>query len=91
MEKEVGINVVASGSSNATTANSSSVDKSSNDGSDGGEENVGEYEYTSPSPFTGEEQFTHATQDEGHGSRAAGVGIGAIGKTFEGRRRGQQM
>ena len=35
-------------------------------------------------------QFTHATQDEDHGSRATGVGIGAIGKTFEGRRRGQQ-
>ena len=49
-----------SGSSNATTADSSSVDKRSNDGSDGGGENVGQYEYNSQSslplsPFTGEE------------------------------------
>ena len=85
--------MVASGSSNTTATNSSSVDRSSNDGSDGGGKNVGEYEYNSPSPlplspFTGEKQFTHATQDEDHGSRAAGVGIGVIRKTFEG---GQQM
>ena len=50
LEEEVGVNVVASGSSNAT-ADSSSVDKSSNDGSDGGGGNVGEYEYNSPSPL----------------------------------------
>ena len=42
------------------------------------------------SPFTGEEQFIHATQDENHGSRDVGVGIGAIEKTFKGRRCGQQ-
>ena len=90
LEEEVGVNVVASDSSNATTVDSSSIDKSSNDESDGGGENVVEYEYNSPSPFIGEEQFTHATQDEDHGSRATGVGIGAIGKTFEGRRREQQ-
>ena len=34
LEKEVGVNVVASGSSNATTADSYSINKSSNDGSD---------------------------------------------------------
>ena len=43
------------------------------------------------SSFIGKEQFSHATQDENHGSRATGVGIGAIGKTFEGIRHGQQM
>ena len=48
LEEEVGVNVVASGSSNATTTYSSSVDKTSNDRSDGGGENVGEYEYNSP-------------------------------------------
>ena len=95
LEEEVGVNVVASVSSNATTIDLSFVDKSSNDRSDGGGENIGEYEYNSPSllplsPFTGEEQFTHTTQDEDHGSRAAGIGIGAIGKKFEERRRGQQ-
>ena len=83
----------ASGSSNLTTVYSSSVDKSSNDESDGGGENVGEYEYNSPSSlplstFIGEELFTHATQDEVHGSRVVSVRIGAIGKTFEGRSRG---
>ena len=39
------------------------------------------------SPFTGEDDFTHATQDEDHGSRRAGPGIGAIGKPYRGRQR----
>ena len=39
------------------------------------------------SPFTGEDDFTHATQDEDHGSRRAGSGIGAIGKPYRGRQR----
>ena len=39
------------------------------------------------SPFTGEDDFTHATQDEDHGSRRAGPGIGAVGKPYRGRRR----
>ena len=65
LEEEVGVNVVVSGSSNATV-DSPSIGKSSNDGSDGGGGNVGEYKYNSPSPlplspFTGEEQFTYAT------------------------------
>ena len=42
------------------------------------------------SQFTGEEQFTHVTQDEDHSSRAVGVGICAIEKTFKGIRHGQQ-
>ena len=39
------------------------------------------------SPFTGEDDFTHATQDEDHGSRRVGPGIGAIGKPYKGRQR----
>ena len=39
------------------------------------------------SPFTGEDDFTHATQDEDHGSMRAGPGIGAIGKPYRGRQR----
>ncbi|KAL6272184.1 hypothetical protein ACE6H2_022876 [Prunus campanulata] len=41
------------------------------------------------SPFTGEANFTHATQDEYHGSRRAGPGIGAIGKDYTRRERGK--
>ena len=37
------------------------------------------------SSFTSEDEFTHATQDEDHGSRRAGPGIGAIGKPYRGR------
>ena len=37
------------------------------------------------SPFTGEDDFTHATQDEDHESRRARPGIGAIGKPYRGR------
>ncbi|XP_050151641.1 uncharacterized protein LOC126626366 [Malus sylvestris] len=41
------------------------------------------------SPFTGEANFMHATQDDGHGSRRAGPGIGAIGKYYTRRERGK--
>ena len=39
------------------------------------------------SPFTGEDDFTHATRDEDHGSRRVGPSIGAIGKPYRGRQR----
>ncbi|RVW22552.1 hypothetical protein CK203_105655 [Vitis vinifera] len=39
------------------------------------------------SQFTCENDFTHCTQDEDHGSRRAGPGIGAIGKPYRGRER----
>ena len=39
------------------------------------------------SPFTDEDDFTHAIQDEEQGSRRASLGIGAIGKPFIGRQR----
>ena len=39
------------------------------------------------SPFTGEDDFTHATQDKDHGSKRAGPGIRAIGKPYRGRQR----
>ena len=35
--------------------------------------------------FTCENDFTHYTQDEDHGSRRDGPGIGAIGKPYIGR------
>ncbi|KAM2191998.1 hypothetical protein EV2_028484 [Malus domestica] len=41
------------------------------------------------SPFTGEVNFTHVTQDEDHGSRRAGPRIGAIGKDYTRRERGK--
>ena len=34
------------------------------------------------SPFTGEEHYTHATQDEDHEIRNAGPGISAVGKDY---------
>ena len=37
------------------------------------------------SPFIGEDDFTHATQDEDHESRIASPGIGSIGKPYRGR------
>ncbi|RVW19010.1 hypothetical protein CK203_095020 [Vitis vinifera] len=37
--------------------------------------------------FTCENDFTHCTQDEDHGSRRAGPGIGAIGRPYRGRER----
>ena len=38
-------------------------------------------------PFTGEDDFTHATQDEDHGSKRTGPSFGAIGNPYRGRRR----
>ena len=38
-------------------------------------------------PFIGKDDFTHATQDEDHGSRRVGPGIEAIGNPYRGRRR----
>ena len=39
------------------------------------------------SQFTCENDFTHCTQDEDHGSRRAGPSIRAIGKHYRGRER----
>ena len=55
-----------------------------NDGGDNADRKQSKY---SLSPCTGEDDFTHATQDEDHGSRRAGPGIGAVGKPYRGRRR----
>ena len=48
------------------------------------------YERESPiqerlSPFTGEEYYTHATQDKDRGIINAGPGIGAVGKDYTSR------
>ncbi|KAI5317211.1 hypothetical protein L3X38_036918 [Prunus dulcis] len=60
----------------------------------GGSGGYGNYVGPSPefmSPFTGEANFTHATQDEDHGSRQVGPGIGAIGKDYTRRERGKEI
>ena len=41
--------------------------------------------------FTDELNLTHATQDDDHGSRRAGAGIGAIEKKYTPRERGQKI
>ena len=37
------------------------------------------------SPFTGEDDFTHAIRDKDHDSRRASLVIGTIGKPYRGR------
>ena len=66
----------------STTGYDSSRVEGTNDGSDTGNDsgdiaNPQQSQYLL-SPFTGEDDFTHATQDEDHGSRRAGLGIRAI-------------
>ena len=39
------------------------------------------------SSFTSEDDFTHATQDEDHGSKRAGPSIGPIGKLYRDQQR----
>ena len=56
-------------------------------GNDGGDISDPQQSQYPLSPVTGEDDFTHATQDEDHGSRRAGPGIGAIGKSCRGRQR----
>ena len=55
-----------------------------NDGGDIADQQISQYPL---SPFTGEDDFTHVTQDEDHGSKRASPGIGAIGKPYRGRQR----
>ncbi|CAL2230049.1 unnamed protein product [Prunus armeniaca] len=70
----------ASASRMESSSNSSDNDGGSNAGSGGNEEGR---QYN---PFTVEADFTHATQDEDHGCREAGPGIGAIGKQYSKKR-----
>ena len=53
-----------------------------NDGGDNANRQQSEYPL---SPFTGKDDFTHATQDEDHGSRRVGASIGFIGKLYRSR------
>ena len=75
----------------STTGYDGSRVEGTNDGSDTGNDgwdNADRQQSEYPlSPFTGEDDFTHATQDEDHGPRRAGPGIGAVGKPYRGRRR----
>ena len=65
----------------STTGYDGSRCEMTNDGSDTGNDG-GDIAYRQISqyplsPFTGEDDFTHDTQYEDHGSRRAGLGIGA--------------
>ena len=69
---------------------SSGYDGSRGDGTNDGDDDGGDIgqQHGSQhplSPFTCEDDFTHCTQDEDHGSRRAGPGVGAIGKPYRGR------
>nr|CAN65060.1 hypothetical protein VITISV_008904 [Vitis vinifera] len=59
------------------------------DGGDNGGGDIDERRHSQYpiSQFTCENDFTHCTHDEDHGSRRAGPGIGAIGKPYRGRKR----
>ena len=77
--------------STSTTGYDGSRGEGTNDGSDTGNDDgdivdrqISQYPL---SQFTSEDDFTHATQDEDHGSRRAGPGIEAIGKPYRGRQR----
>ena len=73
----------------STTGYDGSIGEGINDGSDTGNDDgdiADPQQSQYPlSPFTDEDDFTHATQDEDHGSRRAGPGIGATGKPHRGR------
>ena len=74
----------------STTGYDGSRGEGTNDGSDtgndGGDIADPQQSQYPLSPFTGEDDFTHATQDEDP-SRRVGPGIGAIGKPYRGRQR----
>ena len=55
-----------------------------NDGGDIADPQQSQYPLSS---FTGEDDFTHATQDEDHGSRRASLGILSIENPYRGRQR----
>ena len=57
------------------------------DGSDNAKGDIGEHQQSQypMSQFTCENDFTHCTQDEDHGSRRAGPGIRDIEKPYRGR------
>ncbi|RVX07719.1 hypothetical protein CK203_021897 [Vitis vinifera] len=57
------------------------------DGGDNGGGDIDERRHSQYpiSQFTCENDFTHCTQDEDHGSRRAGPGIGAIGRPYKGK------
>ena len=86
------ISVSQSSRSSAASTFASSYDGSkggTDDGGDNAREDIGERQQSKypMSQFTYENDFTHYTQDEDHGSRRAGPGIGAIGKPYRGRER----
>ncbi|RVW64319.1 hypothetical protein CK203_047000 [Vitis vinifera] len=88
------MSVEHSSRTSATGTSASGYDGSrgegTNDGSDPGndEGDIRQQQQSRQSlAFTCEDDFTHCTQDEDHGSRRAGPGVGAIGKPYRGRQR----
>ena len=77
--------------STSTTGYDDSREEGTNDGSDtrndGGDIADPQQSQHLLSPFTDEDDFTHATQDEDHGSRRVGPSIGASGKPYRGIQR----
>ena len=75
----------------STASTSASGYNGSRGGTDYGGDNAGgdiyerQHSQYPVNQFTCENDFTHCTQDEDHGSRRAGPGIGAIGKPYRGR------
>ena len=67
-----------------TTCYDGSRGEGTNDGGDIADLQQSQYPL---SPFTGEDDFTHATQDEDHESRRIDPGIRATGKLYRGRQR----
>ncbi|KAM2071203.1 hypothetical protein ACFXTH_039730 [Malus domestica] len=83
-------------SSNTKSGDSPTTGGGNDEGHSGAGGSGGEYgNYYGPpppgymSPFTDEANFTHATQDDDHGSRRAGPRIGVIGKDYTRRERGK--
>ena len=75
----------------STTGYDGSRGEGTNDGSDTGNDggeiaDLQQSQYPL-SPFNGEDDFTHATQDKDHGFRRADPSIGAIRKPCRGRQR----
>ena len=86
--QEIDSTSVGHSSRPSTTDTSTSGYDGSRDGTNDEGDNVGEDIYERQhSQFTCENDFTHYTQDEDHGSRRASPSIGAIGKPYGERER----
>ncbi|RVX06633.1 hypothetical protein CK203_029523 [Vitis vinifera] len=73
----------------ASTSGYDGLRGGTDDGGDNGGGDIDESRHSQYpiNQFTCENDFTHCTQDEDHGSRRAGPSIGAIGRPYRGRER----